>query len=215
MKNEFHPLSSLYKFHKSVRAQKCWGPTPSEMSGRSDDLLAKMASCWNSQGRNASRNLTTLIYNSGSALDIEISYVKVTCRKKRPRPHDIRVHWPVVSMKSWCQFVFKNHPCLLLGGAGYENRAAWESTFETFWSRYRTIRPNHCLFSSGKPLRRCIPFVTHGDEGVTHRRVPFMVQSWQPVVSYKGTAFTAVSGSHAVDSKKAFFSSLCRIIFVD
>ena len=156
MKNEFHPLSSLYKFHKSVRAQKCWGPTPSEMSGRSDDLLAKMASCWNSQGRNASRNLTTLIYNSGSALDIEISYVKVTCRKKRPRPHDIRVHWPVVSMKSWCQFVFKNHPCLLLGGAGYENRAAWESTFETFWSRTEPygqiivcfLRANRCVAAS-------------------------------------------------------------------
>ena len=66
--------------------------------------------------------------------------------------------------------------------------------FSEFWSKYRAIKPDHELYSSNKPLGQCIPFMTHGDEGVSHRRVPFLVESWQPVISYLGPGRTTVSG---------------------
>lgn len=166
-----------------------------------------MANC--SKGRNASRGLTRLIYNHGLALPIDVDYVRVTCRKRRPRVHDIQLPWPVLSMKSWCKFIFANHASLLLGGSSLSNSAAWQGTFNEFWTRYRDIEPSHAIFTSGKPLTHCIPFMIHGDEGVTHRRRPFMVQSWQPCISFRGTDYTAVSGNHGEYNKSTF----CSFVF--
>ena len=173
-------------------------------SGRKDDLLWKISKCAKSTHENHCRNLTRLIYNEGAALDIEMNYVSITCRKKRPRIHDVKVHWPVLSMHSWCQYIFTHHPGILLGGHRRSNKAGWEMMLQTFWNRFRDIKPDHCVFSSSKPLARCIPFMTHGDEGVTHRRVPFMVQSWQPVISFLGPDHTAISGSPGFSINSVF-----------
>ena len=133
-----------------------------------------------------------------------MNYVSITCRKKRPRIHDVKVHWPVLSMHSWCQYIFTHHPGILLGGHRRSNKAGWEMMLQTFWNRFRDIKPDHCVFSSSKPLARCIPFMTHGDEGVTHRWVPFMVQSWQPVISFLGPDHTAISGSPGFSINSVF-----------
>ena len=164
------------------------------IQGRTDDLLWRMASC--SKGRNASRGLTRLIYNYGCSLKIDIDYVEVTCRKRRPKIHDVQLPWPVLRMKSWCKFIFENQPSLLLGGYNLSSSAKWQGMFQQFWDRYRNIEGDHDIYTSGKPLSHCIPFLIHGDEGVTHRRRPFMVQSWQPIISFRGTGYTAVSGNH-------------------
>ena len=107
-------------------------------------------------------------------------------------------------MHSWCQYIFTHHPGILLGGHRRSNKAGWEMMLQTFWNRFRDIKPDHCVFSSSKPLARCIPFMTHGDEGVTHRRVPFMVQSWQPVISFLGPDHTAISGSPGFSINSVF-----------
>ena len=180
-------------------------------SGRRDDLLWKISKCAKSTHENHSRNLTGLIYNQGAALDIEMNYVSITCRKKRPRIHDVKVHWPVLSMRSWCHYILTHHPGILLGGHRLSNKSGWEMMLQTFWNRFRDIKPDHCVFSSSKPLARCIPFMTHGDEGVTHRRVPFMVQSWQPVISFLGPNHTAISGSPGFRINSVFTCSVSRV----
>lgn len=63
-----------------------------------------------------------------------------------------------------------------------------------FWDVWREVEGSHEVFSSGKPLNSVIPFFTHGDEGATLRQLPFMVQSWQPVISWLGPGSTSVSG---------------------
>lgn len=189
----------------------CWSRkknlfTPSLLTqGRTDDLLWRMASC--SKGKNASRGLTRLIYNFGCSLEIDIDYVEVTCRKRRPKIHDVQLPWPVLRMKSWCKFIFETHPSLLLGGYDLSSSAKWQGMFQEFWDRYRDIEGNHDIYTSGKPLSHCIPFAIHGDEGVTHRRRAFMVQSWQPIISFRGTGKTAVSGNHG-EKFQTYFSWL-------
>ena len=123
--------------------------TPSLLTqGRTDDLLWRMASC--SKGRNSSRGLTRLIYNYGCSLEIDIDYVEVTCRKRRPKIHDVQLPWPVLRMKSWCKFIFENHPSLLLGGYDLASSAKWQGMFQEFWDRYRDIEGNHDIYTSGK-----------------------------------------------------------------
>ena len=153
-----------------------------------------MAKCSNSKNRNACRNLTKLIRRSGACVDIELGFVQVTCRKRRPKIQEIDIHWPIVPMRGWCKYLFEHEPGLLLGGHSRGMSAAWMRMFSEFWSKYRAIKPDHELYSSNKPLGQCIPFMTHGDEGVSHRRVPFLVESWQPVISYLGPGRTTVSG---------------------
>ena len=177
--------------------------------GRTDDLLWKIAKCTRGNHRNISRNLTRLVYNCDAVIDIEMNYVEIMCRKKRPRIHDVKVHWPVLSMRSWCKFLFSKHPSLLLGGHRLQDKAGWQTMLQTFWGRYSDIKPGHDVYTSGKPLKRCIPINIHGDEGVSHRRVPFMVQSWQPVISWKGTDHVAVSGILGYENYIFFLCNIC------
>ena len=141
------------------------------------------------------RNLTRLIRKTGQCIDVDIGFVQVTCKRRKPKVHNVDIMWPVLSMRSWCKYIFENHPSLLLGGHRIRNRVVWEDMFQTFWQRYQSIEPDHEIFTSGKPLGRCIPYMTHGDEGVANRKIPFMVESWQPCCSFLGTHRTAVSGN--------------------
>ena len=160
--------------------------------GKSDDLLWKLAQC--SRNKNSCRDLATLIHNFGASIDIHVSFTRVTVKKKKPKPHNVDLHWPTLSVRSWCKFIFENHPSLLLGGHDLKNSVVWRSMFESFWYRFRSMSKDHEIYRSGKPWSQCIPIMTHGDEGVSHRRIPFMVQSWQPCCSFLGTHCTAVSG---------------------
>ena len=115
-------------------------------SGRKDDLLWKISKCAKSTHENHCRNLTRLIYNEGAALDIEMNYVSITCRKKRPRIHDVKVHWPVLSMHSWCQYIFTHHPGILLGGHRRSNKAGWEMMLQTFGTASGTSNQTTACF---------------------------------------------------------------------
>ena len=161
--------------------------------GRCDDLLWKMAKCAGPQkGRNACRSLSRLIKREGLAIPIDLQFVELTCRRKKPKVVDIQLQWPVLPMKGWVRFLFDQHPQLLLGGLQWQQD--WKSMFATFWGRWREMEPHHDVFGSGKPLTNCIPFLTHGDEGQTLRKTAFMVQSWQPFISWQGLDVTTMSG---------------------
>ena len=51
-----------------------------------------------------------------------------------------------------------------------------------FWRRFATVHGDHRIFSSGLPLRRVIPFASHGDEGRTKKKQPFLVWSFRGLV---------------------------------
>ena len=133
-----------------------------------------------------------LINRAGLALPIETSFVELTCRRKKPKVESIQLNWPVLSMKSWIQFLGDKHPELLLGGHKWHQD--WRGMFSNFWSMWREMEPHHEIFSTSKPLTHCVPILTHGDEGQTLRKTSFLVLSFQPVISWQGMKVTTMSG---------------------
>lgn len=151
-----------------------------------------MARCTNGTSKNSNRALTRLIRNQGLSLPIQIDYVRLKVRRRKPRVRDFFCDWPVLSMRSWLDYLFEKHPRLVL--AGHNIDEDWPSVFESFWQKWRQHDGDHEVFSSLKPLRYCLPFFTHGDEGHTTRQTPFMVQSFQCAISWMGLDYTTVSG---------------------
>ena len=152
-----------------------------------------MACCLPGSSKNTCRALSRFIYNEGLSLKIDLIFVPVTCRRRKPYVQDHILNWPVLSMRIWFNFLFANHPQLLLGGHPLDGD--WPEMFGEFWTQWHNDEPQHAVYSSGKPLKLCLPFFTHGDEGQTTRKTPFMVQSFQPAISWKGMSYTTLSGS--------------------
>lgn len=80
--------------------------------------------------------------------------------------------------------------------AGARKQVAF--TLAIFWGTFQQCDPNHPVFTDGTDLETAIPYMIHGDEGRGLRRQPFMVQAWQPVLSWKGLAKTNTSGPHCL-----------------
>lgn len=158
----------------------------------SADLLWRIGRASNGTSKNACRGLSRLIQREGLAVPIELIFIRILCRKRKPKVKDFWIDFPTLSMKSWVRFLWANYPSFLLGGLNIHDD--WEAMHVRFWNNWRSIQPWHDVFQSGKPLGQCVPYFTHGDEGRTLRKTPFMVQSWQPAISWKGEGFTTMSG---------------------
>ena len=81
---------------------------------------------------------------------------------------------------------------MILAGHSLEDRHAWENVFSTFWEKYEQVNPSHPLYVDFEATARgrCIPYFLHGDEGRGQRRVPLMIESFQPCISHRGLSFT-------------------------
>ncbi|CAJ1375798.1 unnamed protein product [Effrenium voratum] len=87
----------------------------------------------------------------------------------------------------------------LCAGTGQE----WRAAFTDFWRLYREYDANHPVFQEQHDMSVRLPVFCHGDEGRGLRRVPFMVEVWQPVLSHKGANCTNMSG-HTFCSRLLF-----------
>ena len=186
------------------RCSGCFSVCPGTLvQGKCDDLLFKLARCANrGNNKNACRNLTKLIKREGLVVPVELEFVEVTCRRRKPKVEDIQIQWPVLSMKSWARFLWTEHPKLLLGG--HDRCGDWRGMLAMFWSKWRAYQPQRAVFDSEVPLEHCIPYYTHGDEGQTLRKVPFLVESWQPAISWKGIQYTTMSGCLGCEAPRTF-----------
>ena len=72
-----------------------------------------------------------------------------------------------------------NDLSLLLGGGKLEES---KEKLLHFWGVYRTLFPEHQLWSAQKPLEKCIPLFLHGDEGIHYRKSGLLVVSFQGVI---------------------------------
>ncbi|CAK8993732.1 unnamed protein product, partial [Durusdinium trenchii] len=75
----------------------------------------------------------------------------------------LRVHWPVLRMNDWVQYLIAHKPGLLL--AGHDIGGDWQRTFTEFWAGYKEVDGSHPVFREGFDLGGCIPYHLHGDEG--------------------------------------------------
>ena len=135
---------------------------------------------------NACRSLHTLLKRKkGLALPINIEVFPLTIRKRRP-VEVLKVWWPMISMHEWVKYFFNHNPKLILGGHELWDSAGFEAMFLSFWETYRREDPEHEVYERGFPLQHCIPVMVHGDEGRGYCRIPLLVLSLQPVISFRG-----------------------------
>ena len=58
-----------------------------------------------------------------------------------------------------------------------------------FWKRFVTFQPDHPVFSSGRSVKRVIPFLSHGDEGRTKKKRYFLLWSFRSVAGSRTRFF--------------------------
>lgn len=146
-------------------------------------MLSRLALVGKSK-KHACRVLHSLVEGTGVTLKLQFEPVLITLRRLKP----VRVcqaWWPTFSMQAWASHLLEHHPKILLAGHSLQDRG-WQRIFRRFWKTYRTIDPTHPVFQSGYDTSFLAPYAFHGDEGRGRGKVPFLVFSWQPVVSHLG-----------------------------
>ena len=169
-----------------------------------NDLLTSLAGVGKSK-HNACRTLHRLVEGAGVTLKLALDPVHITIRRLKP----VRIceaWWPTLTMHSWVTYLFENHPKILLAGRILEDRS-YQGEFQKFWEMYRRIEPMHPVYESGFDTRYLIPYAFHGDEGRGKGKIPFMVFSFQPLISHLGS-------SHCNDSTQLGSCSWMTILFL-
>lgn len=159
-------------------------------------MLGRIAAASKSRS-NVERNLRSVIRKAGVSLPIEIILTPTTIQVKKPRLRILPVYWPCLRMRSWITILLNRFPQFVLGGFKLNEESQWRSLFQWFWKVYQEYDPTHDVFhqeGQNGDLSLAIPIATHGDEGRGARSSPFMVQSFQFVLSYKGPGTTNCSG---------------------
>ena len=143
----------------------------------------KVAGAYRSR-KTACRDITKLIKRTpGTTLNIPIDVCEVQVKLRKPI-RGVKVWWPVIRMDSWCQYLLRWKPQLLLGGHAVAGN--WRGLFREFWSNYKLVCGDHPIFSTNWDLGTCVPYHFHGDEGRGQLKRPYMVVSWQVVISHHG-----------------------------
>lgn len=140
--------------------------------------------------RNVCRDLTTLIKKTpGATLNIPIQVCRVQIKVRKP-VRCLEVWWPMITLADWCQYFMANKPRYLLAGYALDESQAWQGTFRKFWRTYQQLNPDHPLFSTDFSWGHCVPIMIHGDEGRGQLKRPYLVASWQCVISHLGPEVT-------------------------
>ena len=146
-------------------------------------MLQKLSSIYKNK-KNACRALHRLVEHAGVTLPLSMDAVQITIKRMKPLG-EFKTWWPFLSMQTWASYLLENCPGMLLGGYTLSN-PAWKQTMRLFWGAYQSIDPTHFIYASDYSWDTMIPYCFHGDEGRGSGRVPFLVLSWQPIVSHKG-----------------------------
>lgn len=157
-------------------------------------MLSRIA-CTKRVKGNVDRNLRRVIHKAGVSLHVEFVLIPTTIQLKKPRLRTVPVYWPCFCMKSWILVLLQKFPQFVLGGFKMEEETQWRALFSWFWDIYHQYDPTHPVYENDFDKSLAIPIATHGDEGRGARNTPFMVQSFQFVISYQGPATTNTSGS--------------------
>ena len=121
--------------------------------------------------------------------------VPVTVRLRKPRPHNEKIEWPILAISDWAVALLEHSPEFLLGGLRLEDVDGWKMLLGNFWQTYRSIDSAHPTYTvEGVDPCTTIPYALHGDEGSGLRKIPFLVESWQPIIGVKGPFHTNESG---------------------
>ena len=128
-------------------------------------------------------------------MPVNISFVETPVRKRRPLVKKVSVAYPVLYPSSWIDYLLREHSYLLLGGVDLCDVGQWQASLSEFWRQYKVYDQAHIMNSSdAPPASHTIPLYLHGDEGRGKYKLPIMVESFQPCVSFKGVGYKNSSG---------------------
>ena len=148
------------------------------------DLLEKLASVKNCQ-KTACRTLHRLVRATGMSLPLKLDVAEITIKRLKPLG-TFKAYWPFLKMETWTSYLLTHHPGILLGGHKLSEKELWGPLFHNFWKKYKSIDPTHALFQTDYDWKTCVPYAFHGDEGRGTGRIPFLVLSYQPIISHRG-----------------------------
>ena len=161
--------------------------------GYKQDLL-HMISRAGHTGHDACRNLHRLLKRKKALFPVDIDVAPITVAVRKPTYRTEKVWWPILKMSSWVEALCTKCPQMILGGHSLQDTLGWQSTLLNFWKRYQSFNGSHPIFQAGVDHRFVVPYFLHGDEGRGQCRRQFMVESFQPCISWKGTGHTNESG---------------------
>lgn len=146
--------------------------------------------------RNISRNFHRYVRRKGLTLPVHVSMVPLVVRQHRPKVEEVKIKYPMISLKSWGTYLLANHPRFVLGGFSLNDTERYTAVYSQFWERYQQIDPGHEFFEHHPPAEwgHCIPYAIHGDEGRGKGKTPILIQSYQMVIGPSGVDSTNMSG---------------------
>ena len=167
--------------------------------GCRDIRMYKLARCKpNSKGEgNLRRNLHKAV--ESRQLPVKISKARVPVKLyKRGKVKIESVDWPVLYLSDWLKCALEFGGQLVLAGHQTLDQDSWQSTFRTFWDAYRSVDPTHPLFehaeSLGLDTGLFFPYTIHGDEGRGRCRIPVMVESFSPLLTFNHPGHSVLKG---------------------
>ena len=93
-----------------------------------------------------------------------------------------------ISLKHWCEFLVTYNVWHVMCGLRKPDPARCRSILTTFWERYRTVYPNHSIWSEIEEHRvdlgQCCPVLLHGDEGRGRKKQPFLIMAYHSFIGF-------------------------------
>ena len=128
------------------------------------------------------------MHREGKTYDIPISTTRITIRKMKRGGGEIECNYPILRFTDWMESLLGKHGSeFLLGGYRIEDEAQYQDMFSRFWDGFCLADPLHPIHGrSPEEKSRTIPVAIHGDEGRGLAKVPVMIESVQPIVSWMG-----------------------------
>ena len=87
-------------------------------------LLQRLARCGTSR-KNVCRNLHRLLNKSGLQYPVPLTWVSVTIRLRKPKPHHEVLDWPMIKLSDWVRVLVEHSPEYILGGMRLEDMDGW------------------------------------------------------------------------------------------
>ena len=197
----FHPLLSEASCRSAIDAARNFVEDVGVSSAARSVGLTELAKCTD---KNSERDCKTVIVNKYHlSLPVQKTYLET---------EDASVKIPILSMRSWGEFLLRSNCWHVLTGLTRPDEEREKAILSCFWSKFKEQNPSHDVFKladSGQlSLDATAPVVVHGDEGRGRKHQAYLVVSFRGVLG-RGLNPGEKEKTHQ-KVKKPYLKQLCN-----